>query len=545
MAQRIYIVLLELLFMKNIKIICLFLICGLLMGLPSIQLPVAAAPFGNASDYILESEHIIWDASIEYLTENITPANFADYLSMLDLAYKALVELTGREPYDGMKFKIQYSSHGPGSAHVLTDYPPGTNPIIFCSLGLLTNGMRGFSKENPTNNLNADSYSNFNVIVHEMSHIFDNGFIDKWDFATEFLADFKRLYVLQQLDISETEEERIAIFHTVFYNYIDTNPAGLRNALNHDGMWLYFKPILDGIGWEPVKSTFRSFHDGSYIRPEHYSVFGGNGSRLYDFLDRLTHFSGINTRDLIAPKALEFLYTVYPHSGIVSFQPDNGTEPITKSFLLGTTVTEIPAEVDMTAPDGKVFMGWYYIDEGVEYRTQFPFIVLHDRILYAKWGNRSNYMVPSDIIGAYIDLESEELILPEDFIVDGYSINGGKTWKKGTLSSNAFKKLLNKELTLVLTTGLGHKPKQPYNDAEKITFEKIEKRPKANAEKLRLNYGNFADPDGTTPGAWSLAVRGVGSAVFEGYQIAQSANGKLSTIDSWIDMPNNGIEVLP
>ncbi|GHV17638.1 hypothetical protein FACS18949_13010 [Clostridia bacterium] len=77
-----------------------------------------------------------------------------------------------------------------------------------------------------------------------------------------------------------------------------------------------------------------------------------------------------------------------------------------------------------------------------------------------------------------------------------------------------------------------------------IGFPDIQARPKTNILKLKPNYLPEADPTGATGGNWVLSPKGIGNAVFEGYNFAVSSNGK--TPDSaWADMPETRIPVAP
>ena len=89
---------------------------------------------------------------------------------------------------------------------------------------------------------------------------------------------------------------------------------------------------------------------------------------------------------------------------------------------------------------------------------------------------------------SYIDLTNETITLKTGYPVAGYSVNGGRTWKKGALpTGNALKKLFNKETTLWVTNTINTK-KKPVEGAGTIKFPTISARPKANAEKLGAFY---------------------------------------------------------
>jgi len=85
---------------------------------------------------------------------------------------------------------------------------------------------------------------------------------------------------------------------------------------------------------------------------------------------------------------------------------------------------------------------------------------------------------------AYIDLTTETITLP--ITVGAYSVNGGKSWKIGALpSGEAFSKLLGRGITLWVAQGYDKKAKIPTGTT--FNFPRIERRPKANPEKLRAH----------------------------------------------------------
>ncbi len=96
---------------------------------------------------------------------------------------------------------------------------------------------------------------------------------------------------------------------------------------------------------------------------------------------------------------------------------------------------------------------------------------------------------------AYIDLENESIVLTEDInTIVAYSVNKGKTWKKGSLpTGDKFKMLFNKPLELWLLDDAKYlqlikaksQPTQEVSDVA-IKFPLIEMRPKA--EKLKPYY---------------------------------------------------------
>ena len=91
-----------------------------------------------------------------------------------------------------------------------------------------------------------------------------------------------------------------------------------------------------------------------------------------------------------------------------------------------------------------------------------------------------------------INLTTETFTRPSDYTIKSFSIDGGKKWKKAkpnTFTEERFPKLLNKDLELVISDkdiDRKSKPKQPEEGDNRITFDKINKKPKA--PKLKVNY---------------------------------------------------------
>jgi len=66
--------------------------------------------------FVLESEHFIWNAGTSYLVGNISPENFAIFLSLIDEAYIMMYELVGEKPFGGAKIPIESTTEHWGAA---------------------------------------------------------------------------------------------------------------------------------------------------------------------------------------------------------------------------------------------------------------------------------------------------------------------------------------------------------------------------------------------------------------------------------------------
>lgn len=224
-----------------------------------------------------------------------------------------------------------------------------------------------------------------------------------------------------------------------------------------------------------------------------------------------------------------------------------------------------------TAPSGKKFKGWATEATGTVITGAIT--VSKETTLFAIWEDDSKEepipspdpidpiepTEPTDPSGstvvqsetsdnAAIDLSAESIDLG-GFTVAAYSVDGGKKWTKGALpTGDKFTKLFDKDLTLWVVdkwnsadikegkTVVEKKGVAP--DAAYIKFPKINKRPKANAEKLVVNYAICADSSGATNGNWTLAKKDATTATIDGYEYGLSSDGK--KVSSWSDVPAAG-----
>jgi hypothetical protein len=92
--------------------------------------------------------------------------------------------------------------------------------------------------------------------------------------------------------------------------------------------------------------------------------------------------------------------------------------------------------------------------------------------------------------GAYIDLAAETFTIPPGYSIQGYSINGGRTWIAGNLTQDAFVNLLNRDLDLWLCyrdfNANSRKPQGSDAAHNIIAFPRIGKR--APRPALVINY---------------------------------------------------------
>ncbi|MDR1735940.1 MAG: hypothetical protein LBR85_03615 [Oscillospiraceae bacterium] len=179
--------------------------------------------------------------------------------------------------------------------------------------------------------------------------------------------------------------------------------------------------------------------------------------------------------------------------------------------------------------------------------------------------------VPAGTITATIDLVAETLTVTiegnDQLSIAAYSLDGGTKWKTGSIGSAEgadISKLLNKEMTLVLTTSYDKKAKGPSVGVAKadavlnadgtektpavenvdaalvVTLPKINARPKM--DKYVVNYAIAADATGVTAGGWVLAAKEATVATKKGLQVAVAGSDKKTPAVTILDdkgTPNN------
>jgi M6 family metalloprotease-like protein len=153
----------------------------------------------------------------------------------------------------------------------------------------------------------------------------------------------------------------------------------------------------------------------------------------------------------------------------------------------------------------------------------------------------NSYLVP-DVrnLGHYIDLENETLLLAGGYNIAAYSIRAGR-WIAGKPDLS---KLLNRNMTLAVTDSFDPSRKSLPPGVIAVNFPPIEKRPKANTNRLVANYAILPDTTGTTPGAWTLSQRRGSAAMTGGIQIAATTDRR-NPSSEWAAISEEGIPVLP
>lgn len=243
------------------------------------------------------------------------------------------------------------------------------------------------------------------------------------------------------------------------------------------------------------------------------------------------------------------LYAIWSRNYTVTFDSRGGSDIGNATVMAGDPIQMIPTPVMR----GFKFLGWYKDEDCSEAWNFVTDKVLCDITLYAKWAEGSGGSGNSDdsddsdddsgptyidgTIGLtdkespHINLSAETIKVP--FSVAAYSVDGGKKWKKGPLPTDAkLTRLFDKGLTLWVASRYNDKDikdgktvkqkKGVANSATVVMFPEIEKRPKANTEKLGAYYWS------ENPDTWVLCKKGSAeyTAPEGSYEWAETGDGK-------------------
>jgi len=250
----------------------------------------AQAPYGELSEYTLETAHFVFDPSLRpSLTENISPAVFNLFMSRMDLGYKAMADLVGNHPCGGGKITIIAP---PPRDDYGYQWVYGGRPYIYWNTRWIVNILKNLQSQG------ADDWW-FEGTMHELGHLFDDKAGDKWNFAAEGVASYKAFLTIEKLTGAEC-----AAFQRVW----DNNLAAYEDPLversffgkTQDDIFYLIHPIIRTLGleqgWAVLKQVYRSYYDGSYEASTYFK-----GIKVYqarDFFERCSFFLGFDIKIL-------------------------------------------------------------------------------------------------------------------------------------------------------------------------------------------------------------------------------------------------------
>jgi hypothetical protein len=214
------------------------------------------------------------------------------WLGHLDNAYLKLQDLTGYTPYSGTKINIL-------SDRNLTNYwATSGNPIKW--------GQSFVAKEA----IKIKDYDDWSFgILHELGHDFDS---NKWNWNSEFFANFKMCYLLEQLSGAKVEHHSQwftgSSIQNFYYSVADDNYLKCisENYFHHDFLTYVFLRIKNSVGWQPFKETFRYF-----LQLPTNKVPSTNRDKFYLFIAKLGEYANCNIRSLFLSSEISIIQNYF------------------------------------------------------------------------------------------------------------------------------------------------------------------------------------------------------------------------------------------
>lgn len=251
------------------------------LGISSPQMNIynTGEPYGDISEYVLETEHIIFDENLyEDLITMLSPEVFNNYMYRMDVGYEMMLDLVGREPYNGAKITIKkrfLDSEG------VYQWVYGNSPYIYWNTSKIEEIFSDLMAK-PDEWWLAGS-------MHELGHIFDEK--EKWEYNAEGSATYKAWLAMIKCNESicwsgvyYTKEEFIEFISSQLNEKVATvfHPIIRQNGFDY--------------GWSILQKVFKSYFDSSYSLTFYKSVKEEN-SKLVDFIDRCSNFVGNDIKE--------------------------------------------------------------------------------------------------------------------------------------------------------------------------------------------------------------------------------------------------------
>jgi hypothetical protein len=278
--------------------------------------------------YNIESRHFKIEATRDPYTGNISPENLRRFLSVLDDAYDAGVELIGRPPANGEKIKLidTYTDTNPSDWAFLAALGGNT---IWCPANSYAQILRHF---------NSEGKIDF-ILFHELGHIFT---VDhRFNVSGELLAHFIGLYMVSQLDV--VVHSSVGYWDGRHVNIEGKGAEFVRKRIDYELewavnapdpsnlLWLIYTPVLDAYGYQPFIDTFHNYVPGGYADfvPSNYrmrdnwipndAVLAGDAViRAHRFMETLSHFTPGGLESVVPREVLDRFDRVWP---VIKLQP--------------------------------------------------------------------------------------------------------------------------------------------------------------------------------------------------------------------------------
>ena len=251
----------------------------------------------NNIDPILVGEHVVFDNKwLEYIGQGkpLTPQKFEIWRNKVDKTFESYVELTGGTPAGGEKIFIDLrltkdfaNKNHSGHAHTME------NVICINRDAFIKSTLQEIASHG-----SADK-----VVMHEMAHIFAKR--KAWEIDIENITHVLMSYAMETnkfqyggiprnasifLQKTVENQHRLRRYQVAIDSY-KANKIEDFNT-NNCAYIFYTMGLVDKVGWDAYKQTFRSYNDKGFIPNKYESVGNSKVIRTRDFLDRIEYFSG-------------------------------------------------------------------------------------------------------------------------------------------------------------------------------------------------------------------------------------------------------------
>lgn len=229
----------------------------------------------NRLDPVLIGRNVV--LSREWRFTSFTHEQLAAVRTSADRIYDGFVDFTGRTPYNGTKVLVSIARTGKdATAHA------HRHANIICFDG---NDLKSY-----------DLNSCNRIMAHELGHTFTFGtkyYVN--DATSEPLANLFRAYALEQSDIMDDKNKqkyRKKRYEQMGKINFGSLPPYSKKSYDHSALEFYFFGLVEEVGWEPFKKTFRSYNIGANPTGKIYKSKYRGTAQMNDFLKRVEHFSG-------------------------------------------------------------------------------------------------------------------------------------------------------------------------------------------------------------------------------------------------------------
>ena len=269
-------------------------------------------PVENVTDPVLVGRYVV--LSTEWLElvgsgrdGTVTRRQFQAWRNRIDQLYECYEKFMGHKPRNGdlMFIDLSPGTYWPDP----TIFPHGNAPRATAQP--VINYIR-FNKDAPSFNagqlreMRSSNLLSF-TMMHEIGHVFtgsSRGKPETWRHAdVETAANFLVYYALENCGFrfsgsGSPLQQRQAYIQEALKNLKNENihafPTCSCGGSAYD---LYLCGLVDEVGWETLRKTIQSYHDGTYTPTKRYEPDREKEQtamhvRAHEFFDRLAHFHG-------------------------------------------------------------------------------------------------------------------------------------------------------------------------------------------------------------------------------------------------------------